>query len=168
MDIDSNTVRDAKLHAAWRQRDPKAAADLIARYRPRLVALGKQLGLSRIDAEDLAQQVLLDAPHSAFEAREGATYFDWLSVLARRKASKRLEQVGGESPVRRLTTPRTGLWRSEVLESIEAMSEPIRDVFFRLAAGYSGAEIAAELGIPQTTVRMRIHRGRAWLKDRGH
>jgi RNA polymerase sigma factor (sigma-70 family) len=167
VDLDSCTVKDAKLHAAWRRRDPNAAADLVVRYRPRLIDFGEQLGLSRVDAEDLAHQVLLEAPSSPFEAREGATYFDWLSVIALRKASKVIARATGESPVRRQTTPRTGLWRNEVLESIEEMPEPLREVFLRLAAGYSGTEIASELRLLQSTVRVRIHRGRKWLRDRG-
>ena len=161
-------MRDAELHAAWHRGDLAAAAELVVRYRPLLRTVGEQLGLSWVDAEDLAQQVLVDAPRSSFEPREGASYLDWLSVIARRKAAKLFTHATTASSVRRMTTPRTGLWRSEVLESITEMSEPIREVFLRLAAGYNGAEIAAELGIPQTTVRMRIHRGRQWLKDRGH
>lgn len=168
MELDTNAVHDAELHAAWRAGDRKAAADLVARYRPQLRALGQHLGLSRVDADDLAQQVLLEAPRSTFEAREGSTYFNWLSTIARRKAARMVSYGTEETPVRRLTTPWTGAWRSQVLESVDAMPEPVQEVFWRLIAGYTAQEIASELRLPSTTVRMRILRGRQWLRDRGH
>jgi DNA-directed RNA polymerase specialized sigma24 family protein len=168
--VDTISATDAELHEAWRSGDGRAAANLVIRYRSRLRLLGEQqLGLSSVDADDLAQQVLMEAPRSRFEPREsGGSYFGWLAVIARRKASRMFTPSAGECPVRRLTTPWTGTWRSHMIESIDAMPETMGDVFLRRVAGYTVHEIAEQLELPHATVRMRIHRGRTWLRDRGH
>jgi RNA polymerase sigma factor (sigma-70 family) len=166
--LDSLTVHDAGLHAAWQAGDPHAAADLVLRYRPKLRSLGERLGLTRPDAEDLAQQVLLEAPRSQFVARAGATYWSWLSTIAQRRAMQMRRRTDAFIAPRRLTTPWAGTCRRRLLECIEEMPEPTRDVFVRLVAGYDAADIAAELGLEPATVRQRIHRGRQWLRRRGH
>ncbi len=167
MNVDC-VIQDAELHAAWRAGDARAAANLVVRYRPKLRCLGEQLGLSRGEAEELAQEVLLEAPRWAFEARDNSTYFKWLATIARHKVTAKLRKREVVATVRRITTPWTGTWRNEVYASIEAMPKPDRDVFLRLLVGCTAPEIANELGLSHSAVRMRIHRGRKWLKDRGH
>lgn len=157
---------DAALHAAWRSGDPRAAIEVVVRYRKRLCGLGRRLGLSHAQAEELAQEVLLAAPGSTFEARAGVTYWDWLAVIARRTARRMLE-VQRELPIRRYTTPWSGVCRIRLLEAVDQMPRSHRDVFARLITGYTVAEIADQLGIAAAAVYMRICRGRKWLRAHG-
>lgn len=163
---ETNTVCDADLHAAWQAGDRDAAITLVLRYRERICGLGQRLGLSADEAEDLAHHVLLEAYRSPFEARAGATYFGWLARIARRHAARRLEEKRRrpELGYRRPTTPRTNVWRSQLAEQIQAMPETQAKIFARLAVGCTPSEISRELGIPASTVRTHIHRGRLWLR----
>lgn len=166
--IDESAIRDAELHAAWQAGDHRAAVLLVRRYQERLFRLGRRTGLCEADAEELAQEVLMAAPYSKFEAREGATYWSWLAAIAKRKAARMLERREGEALPRRCTTPWTGAVRQRLLEAIEDMAATQRDVFVRMSLGFDRQEIAEELGVQSAVVGMRIHRGRQWLRDRGH
>jgi RNA polymerase sigma factor (sigma-70 family) len=167
-DIDVSPARDATLHAAWRTGDPRAAAELIVRYRPRLCAFGERLGLTPAQAEDLAQEVLLDAPSAEFEPRPGASYWSWLACIARRKAARMREKARLGLAPRRHTTPWSGECRRRLLESIESMVPNQRDVFAQIVRGCDVEEIAEDLGVEPGAIYMRIHRGRKWLRARGY
>jgi RNA polymerase sigma factor (sigma-70 family) len=165
--IDSS-LEHAVLHAAWRAGDRHAAAELIVRYRPRLRAFGRRLDLPAEQAEDFAHEVLLEAHRSKFEARAGATYWAWLAVIGRRTANRMRREWKQELPVRRQTSPWGGACRRQLLELIEEMPEHLHEVFAWLVVGYDSGEIGRKLGIAPGTVRMRIHRGRKWLRARGY
>lgn len=162
------THRAGELHAAWQAGDTKAAAELIVRYRSRLRAFGGKLGLSEPDAEELAQEVLIDAHRSPFEDRGQGSYWGWLSVIARRRSLRIQERRDRALPARRHTTPWSAECRRRLLESILSMPTTQHEVFARLVRGYDPDEIATELGISRAAVYTRIHRGRRWLRDLGH
>lgn len=164
--MESIVLCDAQLHGAWRAGDRRAAATLIGTYHSRLRSLGQRLGLSLADAEDLAQQVLLEAYRANYESRPGVTYFHWLSAIARRQSFQIVarRREAGELPLRRPTSPWTGTWRGRLVARIEGMPEHLHDVFVRLLAGYTPAEIADELDLTASALRMRIYRGRLWLR----
>lgn len=140
----------------------------MARYWPRLLGFGESLGLTRADAHDLAQEVLISAPRSKFVAIEGASYWSWLARLARRRAARMRSRARCSTSPRRRTTPWGGTCRRLLLESVEQMPPTNREVIARLVLGYDTNEIAAELGLEPSAVLMRVHRGRKWLRARGH
>ena len=168
MKIANLSVRhDAALHIAWSGGDLQAGSTIISAYKKRIYGLGVKLGLSSALAEELSQEVLLQAATSTYEPRPGCSYWDWLSAIAR-NLRRRVRERDDFLDVRRITSPWSGFCRLELLELIEEMPAGQREVFRWLLVGLNSVEIAEKLGIDDVAVRMRIHRGRKWLRAQGY
>ena len=126
----------------------------------------------RADVEDCAQEVFLAAYRALGSLREPAAFGGWLLGIARLQARKALKRRG-RSPVLPLPedlqspeTPSQGAGE-EILQALSRLPDPEREaVSLRHLAGRSPEEIAEALDLPDGTVRSRISRGLARLREK--
>ncbi len=175
---------DRDLVAAAAAGDTEAFKRLMERYGPAVSALlhGK---VEPRDEEDLLQEVFLAAYQRIGRLRNGKALWPWLRRIASNKVSdhwrrtyreRRLfpgrgvddaaENVPGKAP-----TPSEAAGRADDLrrleEALAGLKENLRIVvYLHLWEEETVAHIAALLGIRETAVRMRLHRGLRRLRDR--
>jgi RNA polymerase sigma-70 factor (ECF subfamily) len=177
---------DQELIAATLARETAAFGELVQRYQNRLYgALVHMLG-STEDARDVAQEAFVLAFQKLTTFRGDARFYSWLFRIAmnaavnfRRKnrslglsidASK--ERTGSEPlDLNRDARPEQPLELAErqriVRDALAQMTEEFRDALVLAdMEELSYEEISQVLQIPIGTVRSRIHRGRAELRDK--
>lgn len=177
---------DQELIAATLARETAAFGELVQRYQNRLYgALVHMLG-STEDARDVVQEAFVLAFQKLTTFRGDARFYSWLFRIAmnaavnfRRKnrslglsidASK--ERTGSEPlDLNRDARPEQPLELAErqriVRDALAQMTEEFRDALVLAdMEELSYEEISQVLQIPIGTVRSRIHRGRAELRDK--
>jgi RNA polymerase sigma-70 factor (ECF subfamily) len=128
------------------------------------------------DAEDLVQETLLRAYRSFDRYEPGTNVRAWLYTILhrvhqdglRRKLRapgfSELDADGPAVPAPQLALERGG---EDLARALDALPEPFRSaVVLRDVEELRYEEIARVLEIPVGTVMSRIHRGRAWLRER--
>jgi RNA polymerase sigma-70 factor (ECF subfamily) len=175
---------DLQLARRCARGDSDAQRGFVDRFGAVVYSVCARSGLSGPDREDVAQQVMLDAFRALPRYRGTSRLSTWIYSLALRRVadyfrspqrrdvpsgwpgdeafpqSPRASGVPGpdEQAVRRDEARR-------VTRAVARIAEPERAV---LLAYYLGempvAEISRELGIPQGTVKTRLHRGRQALR----
>lgn len=176
------------LYQQWRQGQSTALTDLIARFRPRLLALAHSTLAGRVprfaDADDALQSAMI----SFWEGVEGGGFKDdldrddlWnvLGLITVRKALKlqsmeRTQKRGGGRVVSGVSlensaSPAPGadldLLCSEMLEILDV---ELRTFALLRLTGYKNCEIAAELGCTERKVERKLHLIRAvWGQEIG-
>jgi len=167
---------DTELLAAWRDGDRDAGDELLRRYFDPVCRFFR--GKLGDDVEDLIQRTFLDCVESRDRVREDG-FRAYLFTVARnrlfdhlRAAQRRPERV--DISLRSVedlgTSPSTKLARTEherlLVRALRAI--PL-DYQIALELAYweqlSGREIAAVLGIAENTVRSRMSRARAALRE---
>jgi RNA polymerase sigma-70 factor, ECF subfamily len=128
-------------------------------------------------AEDLVQDVFLQALPRLSTLRDVARFGGWLAVIARNRAN---DYYRNRSPVTQFeaefcedssagaTTARgeveEGLFLLEAIRSLpEAYREPL---ILRFVEGMTGPEIATRTGMKHGSVRVNLHRGMQMLRER--
>jgi RNA polymerase sigma-70 factor (ECF subfamily) len=176
--VDLQTEQDERLVAAIAAGDREALGELYDRFSPSLLAVAlRMLGSSR-EAEDVVQDVFLEAWQRARHYdRSRGTVRTWLMLrlrsrsLDRLRSSKRTRGVSFEE----LTLPASdhadaGLAQLDSKVLLEALAELPSDQKRVLELGYfsgqSCAEIAAVLSVPIGTVKSRMSRAIAHLRER--
>jgi RNA polymerase sigma factor (sigma-70 family) len=182
------TVQDRRtesaLVAASRAGDPAAFAELVDRNAPRLTALARRLLGDAVEAEDLTQETLLQAYLGLDRLRDPERFSSWIYGIALNLAKMRLRsRRNGALPPLEMDAARLAALvaaepsPAEVVEARELWSlvesalhvlpaEQRRAVLLHYVDGLSCEEIAALLDEPAGTVRVRLHRARARLRDR--
>ena len=165
----------------------QACRQLYARHAPRVMAYLLRSGFSAADAEDMVQETFSRAFRSlaTFDRSRGA-FTAWMGTVvrnvARRRWSRRTEaesfdpQLAEEmfaSPVDPADTPEAREEMQALTVCIAALPETLgRFVRMRYVAGRTTRGIAATLGIPESTVRLKlkdaIARIERCMKDKGH
>ncbi|WP_460831844.1 RNA polymerase sigma factor [Nocardioides hungaricus] len=162
--------------ARVRSGDLDAYAELVTRHAPMAVRTAALLGAGA-DAEDVAQEAFVKAYRSLGRYREGAAFRPWLLRIVANETRNH-----HRSAVRRGTRERAAFLPEELLDPGEAIAH--REQKRRLLAAVSGlpdrlravvtcrylleldeAETATALGLPRGTVKSRLHRGLARLRD---
>lgn len=169
-------MRDEELIVAIRNGDKLAKEVLARRYYAHLYAYYSSR-IPREEAEDLTQLTLLHAVARFERFREESTFRHYAFAIARRimserqrKAERRLdtEEPGSEPPASQ-TTPSRQVLRAEfherVLASLAELGEHYRVVVEHHLRGADNFEIAEALDLEYNTVRSRLSRGLALLKD---
>jgi RNA polymerase sigma factor (sigma-70 family) len=173
---------DKQAVEAVRRGDAERYRELVERHERRVYALAwSRLGDAAL-AEEATQEAFIRAYRRLWLLGDGAKFAGWVSTIARRVAinfglrhrrelNKRerwalenpeisaAENATGESDP--LPTPET--LRQTLAELPAAHRESL--VLFYLE-GKSGAEAAAALGISEAALRVRLHRGRAAMRER--
>jgi RNA polymerase sigma factor (sigma-70 family) len=160
---------------------------LLRRHRASVLGLCRRILDSESEAQDVAQEATLQAFLGLETLREPAQFGAWLHSIAanlaryrlrqkRRRPLLSLESLGGSSErgTDRLladTAPGPEEVRlarelhDEVLEAIRDLSVANREVVVGYyLQGYSYTELAELLGVPVSTIKGRLHRGRRQLE----
>jgi RNA polymerase sigma-70 factor (ECF subfamily) len=170
---------DAELLARLEARDPAALAGLYDRYAGCALAAAQRILRDRAEAEEVVQDVFLQLWHARvrYDERRGR-FRSWLFVLARSRALDRVRARGsrprGEPPTGREAAGApdaeqrvlAGERERRVLEALAALPSGQRQAielsFYR---GLSHSEIALQLAEPVGTVKSRMHRAMATLRE---
>jgi RNA polymerase sigma-70 factor (ECF subfamily) len=158
--------------------DTAAFAGIVGRWQRRLVNLAWRYCHDRSLAEDLAQEAFLKAFRSLHAFRGDSRFSTWLTAVGinvcrtwlrdRGPASTGLEHVVNDLRVAARMDALDAIRRDDVVRRLVSTlparyREPI--VLFYLNEK-DLAETARTLGLPEGTVKARLHRGRAFLKRR--
>jgi RNA polymerase sigma-70 factor, ECF subfamily len=157
--------------------DAGALAQLYDRYAPSLLSAGERILRSRRDAEDLLHDVFVEVWQQAgdYDAVRGSVR-SWLFLRMRSRAIDRLRLASrknvelGDRVLATATRdlvedPAFGPDRVQVRSNLEVLP-PDQRVAIELAyfGGLSGAQIAAQLGVPLGTVKTRLALGMSKLR----
>jgi RNA polymerase sigma-70 factor (ECF subfamily) len=172
---------EAELVARARAGDPDAYAGLVRRHAPVAVRTAALLGAGA-DAEDVVQDAFVKAYRTLGRFRTGAPFRPWLLRIVanetrnlHRSARRRKERerraweatepllLSADDPARAaLSRDR----RAELVRGLGSLSEPHRQVVTcRFLLDLDEAETAAVLRWPRGTVKSRLHRALARLRD---
>lgn len=153
--------------------DVASLGALYDRHAPLLALRLRRSGASVEEAEDVIQETFLDVWRSAPSYRGEAPVAAWLWGIAWRKFSM---LVRGEVRLRNRQAKATEMtfpsssddsnWAAMVdaTHALGELSEELSAAFRAVAIeGLSIAEVASRLGIPEGTVKSRVHRARKIL-----
>ena len=159
---------------------PPSWDTLVREHADGVYRLAYRLSGNRVDAEDLTQETFVRVFHALPNFRPG-TFEGWLHRITtnlfldnmRRKARIRFEALSDDAPERlagREPTPSQAYdethWDDDVQHALDSLAPEFRAaVVLCDIEGLSYEEIADVLGIKLGTVRSRIHRGRAHLRQ---
>lgn len=181
---------DARLADRIAARDQTAFEQLMRRHNGRLFRVARAILKDDAEAEDALQDAYLDAYKHIAEFRGDAQVATWLTRIVVNQALMRLRKqkrhrnvvpitgTGGsreddtviDVPDTRAESPRDAIFRAEVRKLIERRIDELplnfRTVFvMREVEDLSVQETAACLAIPEATVRTRLFRARALMRE---
>ena len=181
--MDPDPQDDAALVAAARAGDAAAFAALLKRHRSGVLRLCERLLGPGGDAQDAAQEAALQAFLGLDRLRDGGHFGAWLHGIAANVARRILRHRRVERLVEASDAVREPivLWAAEppspeeealdaevraaVRAAVAALPGAARAALLRHHVdGRSYAEVAAELGVPLSTVRGRLFEGRRRLR----
>jgi RNA polymerase sigma-70 factor (ECF subfamily) len=188
------SLRERLLVRRLRERDERAFRDLIDTYRDRVFSLLLRMIGSREEAEDIAQEVFVTVFKSIDQFRGDSKLSTWLyrvavnhcknrvKYLARRydratgaldEAAERLAAAQGGEPVAagRIPSPERALEGAETERLVQAAIASLEEdhrlvVILRDIEELSYEEICGITGLPEGTVKSRLHRARLALKEK--
>jgi len=185
VDPDAEAVRRARAG------DQQAFEQLVLSHQRRTFNVAYRMLGDYDEALDLTQEVFIQAHRSLGQFRGEARFGSWLLAIAvnhcrnrlkhwKRRARSRHDSlsapIGGEGSELRRELPDPGTTAAETLESrqfeelvageMQHLDEEYRTVLvLREVQGVAYEEIARMLEVPVGTVKSRLHRGRAELRD---
>ena len=127
--------------------------------------------VAQADADDLLQEVFLQAWRQLPTLREPAALGAWLATIARHRAIDFLRGTLPSEPFEDRPGPHDGpetrLRAARALAAIRALPEAYREpLLLRLVEGLTGPEIAAQTGLTPGSVRVNLCRGMKLLRER--
>jgi RNA polymerase sigma-70 factor (ECF subfamily) len=172
------SAEDMAIEEAIRRGDHRGALALCARHHGTAVGrLCMALLGSQVEAEDLAQETLLDA-HAAFAGFRGeGTVRAWLFGIARRKCARHLEKSARRTSRLRLVHDADRDGNAEELLELRRRAERARSalsamrpsereaVVLRYASELSFREVGEACGIDEAAARKRVSRALARLRE---
>lgn len=168
---------EMRLMAAVATGERSAQTALLERLAPRVRRLALMLARSSADADDAAQQALLEILRSSGNYRTPGNLVAWSDrIAARTVLHLRRQERARESLLARWLSPGTQPWggadhavglETAGLEALfRTLSHARREVMvLRHALGYSPEEIAELTGAPLGTVKDRLAAGRKQLRQ---
>jgi RNA polymerase sigma-70 factor (ECF subfamily) len=186
---DLNALADAQLVQLARQRDGAAFRVILQRHNRRLYRMARAVVLNDSEAEDVVQEAYVRAFTSLDQFRGDASLATWLSRivlnealgrLRRRRPTVDLETIENRPPSQAqvipfpLATPQLDPERTMaqreiqrlVEQAIDDLPEAFRIVLVaRIIEGMSVEETAELFGLRGETVKTRLYRARALLKE---
>ena len=158
--------------------DVEAFAGIVQRWQQPLVNLAYRFCRNRAQAEDMAQEAFVRAFRHLHQWRGDAAFSTWLFSLSLnvfRSAVRRAPRYEQPSPDL-AAVPAPGSLAQELVA--READEAVRRAVLTLPRRYRDAvilfyfmdrntsEAARCLGVPEGTVKARLHRGRALLKEK--
>ncbi len=169
--------QDESAVTAVRGGDAERYRELVERHERRVYAVAwSRLGDAAL-AEEVTQEAFIRAYRRLWLLGDGAKFSGWVNTIARRLAINfglRHRRELNKRERWALETPDAADEEADPLHSPEALRQTLAElpdahreclVLFYLE-GKSGAEAAAALGISEVTLRVRLHRARAALRER--
>ncbi len=142
--------------------------ECIWELRTSLLRLACSILRDPLDAEDAVSRAVVIAYQKYGDLRDANAVKPWLMKITARccydQARKARRETPHDDPASLLTLiepPRDSLY--ELLEQLPSAARQVLTLYYY--EGFSVAEIAQTLGIARPTVRMRMSRGRAQLKQ---
>lgn len=162
------TRTDEQLLDAHVAGDPYAFETLFHRHRPNLARLARVTSSSAIDAEDALQDAMLAAHRNAARFRRDASVSSWLyrivvnKCLDRRRRNRFHSAASLDDDVHSDGDPTGDIDTALAVErELKRLPEEQRAAVVAVdMEGYSVAEAAVLLGIPEGTVKSRCARAR--------
>lgn len=175
---------EAELIARCQDKDPDAIAQLVERYQRYVYRLAYSLTGNSSDADDLAQDAMINILKGIgnFKGRSSLTSWIYVVVLntfrdARRRAQRRPSTSLDSQPGGAEQQP-TPLWdegdtllRKELAQVLQKVLAQVPEDFRTVVTlydilGFSYEEISQMLNLPMGTVKSRLHRGRAFMREK--
>ena len=131
----------------------------------RLYRAARTMLPSEADCEDAVQEALLKAWSNLGTLREAAYFETWLMrILINQCKSYYRGKARAETGLTEdIPCPET--WGSPLLDALKAMPRKLGiTVELHYIEGYSVRECAGILGVPEGTVKWRLHQGRALIR----
>ena len=123
---------------------------------------------SRADAEDAAQEAALRAWRFGDRLAPGTAPEAWIRRIARNEALRRLTAIGRVTELRDAVGEESGVDRALVVDVRDALARlsdaDRRLVALRYGGDLTNAAIAEATGMPEGTVKVRLHRARSTLR----
>jgi len=168
----SAAVLSPNLFEAARLGDPKAIAALLATAQPDIRRYARATCRSSADAEDAAQEALWILSRHVGTIRSLLALSAWLFSVVRRECLRLARKAGLAPAVDEsaaedawLARPEADL-RLDVAAAFEALPPHYRDVaLMRDVREMTIDEIAEALGATRQTVKARLHRARALMRE---
>ncbi len=179
---------DAELVRGALAGDPRACRDLVRKYQRQVFSVLMRVVRRAEDAEDLSQETFVRMFRALERYDPERPFTAWLFTIATRLAidhlrRRRVQTVSlnvsepGSTEERTIDVEDTGLKPDEITSNaeeernaqdlIDSLPEHYRIVvLLRHQQDLSYEEISEALNLPLGTVKARIHRARALLKDR--
>jgi RNA polymerase sigma-70 factor (ECF subfamily) len=185
---DLDGLADESLVALARRRDEPAIRALTSRYNRRLFRLARGILRNDAEAEDVVQETWVRAFTALDGFRGEAAFSTWLTRIALNEALGRRRRqrptvdwenygdAASEAEIirfpasARVSDPERTMARSEIREvleqSIDELPDAFRAVFVaRIVEGMSVEETAELFSLKPETVKTRLHRARALLRE---
>jgi len=167
-----STETDAQLVERMRRGEVEAFEVIVSRHRAALVALAGARLNSHADAEDAAQEAFVQAFFQLHHLRDPAALLPWLRRVTVRLALMRLRSRREEPTAPRQLEAGRGPTElpafadAKAAELLGVLPPAMREaVSLTYLEGYTCAEAAEMLGVKAGTVKSRLSRARARLKE---
>ena len=162
-----------------RSGDPAALEALMDRYIPYVSAVVWNLlrfSMQPEDAEEVVSDVFLAAWNQAEDLQSGKVK-PWLAAVARNKAKRKLRSMAKDLPLEEnllelpgQDSPEAELTQTEerflINWAVSSLPEPDREIFVRHYYHVQTVrEISAEMALNESTIKTKLRRGRAKLKE---
>jgi RNA polymerase sigma-70 factor (ECF subfamily) len=125
--------------------------------------------LPRVDVDDAAQDVFVDALKQIGKLRDRAAFGGWVAQIARRHAIDHFRRARHTEPLISEVTASASEDREAwmVLDAVVALPEAYREtMILRFVEGMTGPEIAEQTGLAPGSVRVNLHRGVQMLREK--
>jgi RNA polymerase sigma factor (sigma-70 family) len=179
--VEGRPLEDAELVDLAKGGDVPAYETLVARYQQLAVRTAYLITRDASDAEDVAQEAFVKAYLSLSRFRRDAPFRPWMLAIvanearnrgraARRRAGLALRAAAADPFERQPTSPEAAAVEDEerraLLEALDRLRESDRLVIgYRYFLDLSEAEIAAALDCRRGTVKSRLSRAMARLRE---
>jgi len=157
--------------------DRESFGIIVRRYQPRFLRLAAAALADRSAAEDVVQETFIRAFTRLERYRPRGSFSAWLYTIFSHGLKDHLRQrkrYGGflerltqhyrhEETISEESAPRDTSWICPALAGLSPMQRLC--IFLRDLEGLSSADVAAQLGIEEATVRVHLLRGRRKLRE---
>lgn len=162
-------ANDSELAAMAATGDTRALGELYHRYAGRLALLASRLLKSRVEAEDVVQDLFVGLPEGLKRYRDEGKLDAWLRraivnlALKRLRKARRLRET--EIPVELASGEQSSADRAHVRRAVDLLPDKLRlVVVLKVVEGYSHEEIGELLGISRGASEVRLSRALTRLR----